>query len=46
MPNDVEATSLRDLLCGSVNESHMGERRQRLRLGRQTTRTRRALSVS
>jgi aspartyl-tRNA synthetase len=26
MPRDLEATSLRDLLCGSVNESHVGER--------------------
>jgi aspartyl-tRNA synthetase len=26
MPDDVEATSMRDLLCGSVNESHVGER--------------------
>jgi len=26
MSHDVEATSLRDLLCGSVNESHLGER--------------------
>jgi aspartyl-tRNA synthetase len=26
MSKDVEATSLRDLLCGSVNETHVGER--------------------
>lgn len=26
MSHDVEATSLRDLLCGSVNENHVGER--------------------
>jgi aspartyl-tRNA synthetase len=26
MSKDVEATSLRDLLCGSVNENHLGER--------------------
>jgi len=26
MSKDVEATSLRDLLCGSLNESHVGER--------------------
>jgi aspartyl-tRNA synthetase len=26
MSHDVEATSLRDLLCGSVNENHLGER--------------------
>jgi aspartyl-tRNA synthetase len=26
MSNEVEATSLRDLLCGSVNENHIGER--------------------
>jgi aspartyl-tRNA synthetase len=26
MPKDVEATSLRDLLCASLNESHVGER--------------------
>src|SRR5580700_10672246 len=26
MPSDFEATSLRDLLCASVNESHVGER--------------------
>ena len=26
MPKDSEATSLRDLLCGSVNENHVGER--------------------
>ncbi|HEY5111142.1 MAG TPA: aspartate--tRNA ligase [Acidimicrobiales bacterium] len=26
MPKDSEATSLRDLLCGSVNEDHVGER--------------------
>ncbi|HEV3268495.1 MAG TPA: aspartate--tRNA ligase [Acidimicrobiales bacterium] len=26
MPKDIEATSLRDLLCGSVNEQHVGER--------------------
>ena len=26
MPSEFEATSLRDLLCGSVNESHIGER--------------------
>src|SRR5580693_5403778 len=26
MSPDVEATSLRDLLCGSVNENHLGER--------------------
>src|SRR5271167_3769100 len=26
MPSDFEATSLRDLLCGSVNENHIGER--------------------
>jgi aspartyl-tRNA synthetase len=26
MPNDLEATSMRDLLCGSVNEDHVGER--------------------
>src|SRR3984957_14230551 len=26
MPSDFEATSLRDLLCGSINENHIGER--------------------
>jgi aspartyl-tRNA synthetase len=26
MPKEIEATSLRDLLCGSVNENHVGER--------------------
>ncbi len=26
MPEDVEATALRDLLCGSVSEDHVGER--------------------
>jgi aspartyl-tRNA synthetase len=26
MPDNVEATTMRDLLCGSVNESHVGER--------------------
>jgi aspartyl-tRNA synthetase len=26
MSSDCEATSLRDLLCGSINESHVGER--------------------
>jgi aspartyl-tRNA synthetase len=26
MSKEVEATSLRDLLCGSVNEDHVGER--------------------
>ena len=26
MPKEIEATSLRDLLCGSVNEEHVGER--------------------
>jgi aspartyl-tRNA synthetase len=26
MPSEFEATSLRDLLCGSINESHVGER--------------------
>jgi aspartyl-tRNA synthetase len=26
MPREIEATSLRDLLCGSVNENHVGER--------------------
>ncbi|MHB8378948.1 MAG: aspartate--tRNA ligase [Acidimicrobiales bacterium] len=26
MPKETEATSLRDLLCGSVNEQHVGER--------------------
>ena len=26
MPKEIEATSLRDLLCGSVNEQHVGER--------------------
>jgi aspartyl-tRNA synthetase len=26
MPSDFEATSLRDLLCGSINENHVGER--------------------
>jgi aspartyl-tRNA synthetase len=26
MPSDIESTSLRDLLCGSVNENHVGER--------------------
>jgi aspartyl-tRNA synthetase len=26
MPDDVDATSMRDLLCGSVSESHVGER--------------------
>jgi aspartyl-tRNA synthetase len=26
MPDDLEATSMRDLLCGSVSESHVGER--------------------
>jgi aspartyl-tRNA synthetase len=26
MSQDLEATSLRDLLCGSVNENHLGER--------------------
>ncbi len=26
MPQDVEATAMRDLLCGSVNDDHVGER--------------------
>ena len=26
MPDDLEATSMRDLLCGSVSEDHVGER--------------------
>jgi aspartyl-tRNA synthetase len=26
MPKEIEATSLRDFLCGSVNENHVGER--------------------
>ncbi len=26
MPEDVEATAMRDLLCGSVNDDHVGER--------------------
>ncbi len=26
MPQDVEATALRDLLCGALNEDHVGER--------------------
>jgi aspartyl-tRNA synthetase len=26
MPKEIEATSLRDMLCGSVNEAHVGER--------------------
>jgi aspartyl-tRNA synthetase len=26
MPQDVEATAMRDLLCGSVNDNHVGER--------------------
>src|ERR1700684_3743054 len=26
MPREIEATSLRDMLCGSVNEAHVGER--------------------
>jgi aspartyl-tRNA synthetase len=26
MPSDFEATSMRDLLCGSINENHVGER--------------------
>jgi aspartyl-tRNA synthetase len=26
MPREYEATSLRDLLCGSINENHIGER--------------------
>jgi len=26
MPDDLEATSMRDLLCGSISENHVGER--------------------